>query len=136
MRELLSQNHYATSANLSLLEIILLALLGTIAWHNRKGKQWLPPIYCVFLILYITLLRRAPGYNECIRLRLKLRPNVVVWAGNLLNLVLYVPYGVTSWQWKREGKKRIYLKEASPYSRNFQKVLRQIWQRRRMSFTM
>lgn len=105
MRELLSQNHYATSANLSLLEIILLALLGTIAWHNRKGKQWLPPIYCVFLILYITLLRRAPGYNECIRLRLKLRPNVVVWAGNLLNLVLYVPYGVTSWQWKREGKK-------------------------------
>ena len=39
MRELLSQIHYATSANLSLLEIILLALLGTIAWHNRKGMS-------------------------------------------------------------------------------------------------
>lgn len=105
MRELLSQIHYATSANLSRLEIILLALLGTIAWHNRKGKQWLPPIYCVFLILYITLLRRAPGYNESIRLRLKLWPNAGVWAGNLLNLLLYVPYGATSWQWRREAKK-------------------------------
>ena len=42
MRELLSQIHYATSANLSLLEIILLALLGTIAWNNRKGKQMAP----------------------------------------------------------------------------------------------
>lgn len=105
MRELLSQIHYATSANLSLLEIILLALLGMIAWHNRKGKQWLPVAYCVFLILYITLLRRASGYNESIRLRLKLWPNAGVWAGNLLNLLLYVPYGTTSWQWRREGKK-------------------------------
>ena len=78
---------------------------GTIAWHNRKDKQWLPVVYCVFLILYITLLRRAPGYNESIRLRLKLWPNAGVWAGNLLNLIRYVPYGVTSWQWKREGKK-------------------------------
>lgn len=84
---------------------MLLVLLGTIAWHNRKDKQWLPVVYCVFLILYITLLRRAPGYNESIRLRLKLWPNAGVWAGNLLNLILYVPYGVTSWQWKREGKK-------------------------------
>lgn len=101
MRELLSQIHYATSANLSLSELVLLVLLGTIAWHNRKDKRWFPPIYCVFLILYITLLRRAPGYNESVRLHLKLWPN----AGNLLNLILYVPYGATSWQWKREGKK-------------------------------
>ena len=25
--------------------------------------------------------------------------------GNLLNLILYMPYGTTSWQWKRKGKK-------------------------------
>lgn len=105
MRELLSQIHYATSANLSLSEIILLALLGTIAWHNRKNKQWITVAYCVFLILYITLLRRAPGYNESIRLRLKLWSNAGVWAGNLLNLLLYIPYGATSWQWKKEDKK-------------------------------
>ena len=83
---------------------MLLVLLGTIAWHNRKDKQWFPVAYCIFLILYITLLRRAPD-NESIRLRLKLWPNAGVWAGNLLNLILYIPYGTTTLQWKREGKK-------------------------------
>lgn len=107
MKELLSQIHYATSANLSLSEIVLLVLLGTIAWYDRKEHPGLPLVYSVFLILYITLLRRAPGYNESIRLRLKLWPNAGVWAGNLLNLILYIPYGVTSWQWKREGKRII-----------------------------
>lgn len=105
MSAILHQLHKATSANLSIPEIILLLLLAVVAWHNRKDKQWFPPIYCAFLILYITLLRRAPGYNESIRLRLKLWPNAGVWAGNLLNLILYVPYGATSWLWKREGKK-------------------------------
>ena len=105
MRELLSQIHYATSANLSFSEIVLLVLLGTIAWHGRKEHPGFPLVYSVFLILYITLLRRAPGYNESIRLRLKLWPNAGVWAGNLLNLLLYVPYGATSWQWKQEGRK-------------------------------
>lgn len=115
MRELLRQIHYATSANLSVSEIVLLALLGTIAWHNRKDEQWFPPTYCIFLILYITLLRRAPGYNESIRLRLKLWPNAGVWAGNLLNLLLYVPYGATSWQWKQEGKKIVAIGFALHY---------------------
>ena len=105
MRELLSQIHYAISANLSLSGIILLALLGTIAWHNRKEHPSLPPVYCVFLILNITLLRRALGYNESVCLHLKLWPNAGVWAGNLLNLILYMPYGTTSWHWKRKGKK-------------------------------
>ena len=41
--------------------------------------------YGVFLILYITLLRREPGYNENIRLYLKLWPDADVWAGNLLD---------------------------------------------------
>ena len=105
MWNLIHQIHYTTSANLSLSELVLLVLLGTITWHNRKDKHWLSVAYCVFLILYITLLRRAPGYNESIRLRLKLWPNAGVWAGNLLNLILYIPYGATSYQWKREGKK-------------------------------
>lgn len=48
------QLHKATSANVSIPEIILLLLLARIAWHNRKDKHWLPPLYGVFLILYIT----------------------------------------------------------------------------------
>ena len=59
----------------------------------------------MFLILYITLLRRAPGYNENIRLHLKLWPNAGVWAGNLLNLILYGPFGWTSQRWKANRKR-------------------------------
>lgn len=105
MWSLIYQIHYATSANLSLLEIILLLFLAIVAWHDQKDKKCFPPVYCVFLILYITLLRRASGYNESICLCLKLWPNADVWAGNLLNLIFYVPYGATTLQWKREGKK-------------------------------
>lgn len=95
MLSLIHQIRYATSANLSIPEIILLVLLGTIAWHNRREHPSLRPVYCVLLILYITLLRRAPDYNESVCLHLKLWPNAGVWAGNLLNLLLYVPYGAT-----------------------------------------
>ena len=59
----------------------------------------------MFLILYITLLRRAPGYNENIRVHLKLWPNAGVWAGNLLNLILYIPFGWTGQGWKSNGKR-------------------------------
>ncbi len=105
MRELLHQIHYSTSANLTVPEIVILVALGLLAWLNRRDKQWLPTAYGVFLILYITLLRRAPGYNENIRLHLKLWPNAGVWAGNLLNLILYVPFGWTSQRWKPNRKR-------------------------------
>lgn len=105
MRELLHQIHYSTSANLTVPEIAILVALGLLAWLNHKEKSWLPSVYSVFLILYITLLRRAPGYNENIRLRLKLWPNDGVWAGNLLNLILYVPFGWTSQKWKTNRKR-------------------------------
>lgn len=105
MRELLHQIHYSTSANLSISECVILIALGLLAWLNRKEKSWLPTVYSVFLILYITLLRRAPGYNENIRLHLKLWSNAGVWAGNLLNLILYVPFGWTSQRWKPNRKK-------------------------------
>ena len=106
MRELLHQIHYSTSANLTVTEIVILVVLGFLAWFNRKDKQWLPTAYSVFLILYITLLRRAPGYNENIRMHLKLWPNAGVWAGNLLNLILYIPFGWTS-QRGKSNRKRI-----------------------------
>ena len=105
MRELLHQIHYSTSANLTVPEIVILVAMGLLAWLNRKEKSWLPTAYSVFLILYITILRRAPGYNENIRLHLKLWPNAGVWAGNLLNLVLYIPFGWTGQRWKPNRKK-------------------------------
>lgn len=105
MWNLLHQIHYRTSANLSISEAMLLVALGLLAWLNSKEKSWLPTAYSVFLILYITLLRRAPGYNENIRLHLKLWPSAGVWAGNLLNLILYIPFGCTSQRWKLNRKR-------------------------------
>ena len=105
MWNLLHQIHYSTSANLTVGECVIMIVLGLLAWFNRKDRQWLPTAYSVFLILYITLLRRAPGYNENIRLHLKLWPNAGVWAGNLLNLILYVPFGWTSQRWKANRKR-------------------------------
>lgn len=108
MPDIIRQLHRSTSANLTVPEIVILVALGLLAWLNRKEKSWLPTAYSVFLILYITLLRRAPGYNENIRLHLKLWPNAGVWAGNLLNLILYFPFGWTSQKWK-PNRKRIVI---------------------------
>lgn len=94
-RELLLQIYYSTSANLSIGECAILIALWLLAWLNGKEKSWFPTAYSVFLILYITLLRRVLGYNENIRLHLKLWPNAGVWAGNLLNLILCIPFGWT-----------------------------------------
>ena len=105
MREFVYQIHCSTSANLTVGEGIILIGLGLLAWLNRRDKKWFPTTYCVFLIFYITLLRRAPGYNENIRLHLKLWPDAGVWAGNLLNLILYVPFGWTGQRLKTDRKK-------------------------------
>lgn len=110
MRELLHQMHYSTSANLTLAEAVVLVVLAILAWRRRKTTAWLPVAYSVFLILYITLLRRAPGYDENIRLHLKLLPNAGIWAGHILNLLLYIPFGWTAKRWKpQETKRLIYL---------------------------
>lgn len=81
------------SVNLTICESVLLVSFAVIVWFGRKDKPYLLVFYGVFLILYITLLRREPGYNENIRLYLKLWPDADVWAGNLLNVVLYIPFG-------------------------------------------
>lgn len=85
----------------------MLVVLGLLAWFNRKDKHWLPAAYSGFLIFYITLLRRETGYKENIRLHLKLWPNAGVWAGNLLNLILYVPFGWASQRWKPNRKRNV-----------------------------
>ena len=108
MKELLRQIRSNAVSNLTAAECVVLVVLGLAALIMRKKKPWLQVIYSVFLILYITLLRRAPGYNESIKLHLKLWPNAGVWAGNFLNLFLYVPFGWTS-QWLKQNKKKIII---------------------------
>lgn len=92
------------SVNLTICESVLLVSFAVIVWFGRKDKPYLLVFYGVFLILYITLLRREPGYNENIRLYLKLWPDADVWAGNLLNVVLYIPFGWAVQRWKQSRK--------------------------------
>ena len=89
--------------NLSAIEAILLVGVAGMAWRGRNKVLWLPVAYSAFLILYITLLRRSPGYDEHVRLQLQLLPNVGVLVGNLLNVVLYIPLGWTAAKWKRSS---------------------------------
>lgn len=84
------------SGNLSALEAAALLVLAVLAWLARKLFPMIPAIYSVFLVLYITLLRRAPGYDEGIRWHLAFWSVVGLWAGNLLNLALFVPLGWTA----------------------------------------
>lgn len=84
------------SGNLSALEAAALLVLAVLAWLARKQFRMLPAIYSMFLVLYITLLRRAPGYDEEIRWHLAFWSGVGLWAGNLLNLALFVPLGWTA----------------------------------------
>ena len=55
------------NGNLSALEAAALLVLAALVWLARKRFPVLPVVYSVFLVLYITLLRRAPGYDEEIR---------------------------------------------------------------------
>lgn len=104
MAGLLHQIHYSASLNLSPAELVFLLVLGFLAWKGRRRWPWLPVGYSIFLILYITLLRRAPGYDEDIHLTFRLFKNAGLWAGNLLNLFLYVPFGWTA-QKRFRGRK-------------------------------
>ena len=69
------------SGNLSALEAAALLVLAVLAWLARKQFRMLPAIYSMFLVLYITLLRRAPGYDEEIRWHLAFWSGVGLWAG-------------------------------------------------------
>ena len=84
------------SGNLSALEAAALLVLAVLVWLARKRFPAFPAIYSVFLVLYITLLRRAPGYDEEIRWHLSFWSGAGLWAGNLLNLAVCLPLGWTA----------------------------------------
>ena len=81
--------------NLTVYEAVVLMMTALGSWRCHGKNRVIPVGYSIFLILYITLLRRAPEYNEAIRYHISFLPDVKVWAGNLLNVILYVPLGGT-----------------------------------------
>lgn len=95
MMELLVEFQRSTSSNLTVIEAIALLLLAILAWKGRRKAPVFPVLYSAFLIFYITLLRRAPGYNEAIRIHLQFWESAGIFIGNFLNLALYMPLGIT-----------------------------------------
>lgn len=81
--------------NLTVYEAVVLMMTALGSWRCHGKNRVIPVGYSIFLILYITLLRRAPEYNEAIRYHISSLPDVKVWTGNLLNVILYVPLGGT-----------------------------------------
>lgn len=108
MTELFDAVYTAISGNISFLEAMTLLLFAGVACLLSKKYKIASVIYSVFLILYITLLRREQGYNEIIRLDIRLK-NAGVMVGNLLNLLLYIPFGGSMAVWKAQQRKSIGL---------------------------
>ena len=106
MTEFFDAVYIAISGNISFLEAMTLLLLAGVAYLLSKKYKIASVIYSVFLILYITLLRREQGYNEIIRLDIRLK-NAGVMVGNLLNLLLYIPFGGSMAVWKAQQRKSI-----------------------------
>lgn len=109
MINLFQQIHYSASTNVSPVELVILLFLAVLAWVSRKKLPWLPVAYSVFLIVHITLLRRAPGYDERAHLTFRFFLNAKLWADNVLNLFLYVPLGWTAHKNYRNHRARIIL---------------------------
>lgn len=74
-----------------------LALLGR--WHGRPKEyySWLDAAASVFLVVYITLLRRAPGYQRQVRWLPVMADehfSLAMMAGYGMNILLYLPVGM------------------------------------------
>lgn len=108
MTEFFDAVYIAISGNISFLEAMTLLLLAGVPYLLSKKYKIASVIYSVFLILYITLFRREQGYNEIIRLNIRLK-NAGVMVGNLLNLLLYIPFGGSMAVWKAQQRKSIWL---------------------------
>ena len=81
----------SAQGNMTFEEVLLLISAGAVSMYGRRKWKTLPFLYSIFLIVYITLLRRSPGYREEIQLYLQLWANAGTLAGNVWNVLLYLP---------------------------------------------
>lgn len=110
MKDFLYELSKSVQGNLTITEVILLIGAGAISLYGRRKYKVLPFLYGVFLIVYITLLRRMPGYREEIRFQLQLWNSAGILAGNVWNVLLYFPFGWAATRvWKKMDWTRITL---------------------------
>lgn len=94
--------------NLTVGEVILLLAIAFAIHKYSKERVWSFTVYYVFMILYITLLHRQTLCEREVKLDIDLFPTEGGWAGNLLNLLLYIPLGVAAYRWKTDEKKIVF----------------------------
>ncbi len=93
--------HYNFAHNLSDGEAVCLLALAVLVWLLRKRVLWVA--YSVFLILYITLLRRSPGATGILLIQPRSLVNPAELAAATLNALLYFPLGMTGARFWREA---------------------------------
>lgn len=74
-----------------------LALLGRWRGWPKEYYRWLDAAASVFLVVYITLLRRAPGYQRQVRWLPVMAGehfSLAMMAGYGMNVLLYLPLGL------------------------------------------
>lgn len=95
--------HYNFAHNLSYGEAVCLLALAVLVWLLRKRVPWAAVAYSVFLILYITLLRRSPGTTGIWLIQPRSLVNPAELAAATLNALLYFPFGMTGARFWREA---------------------------------
>ena len=107
--------HYNFAHNLSYGEAVCLFALAVLVWLLRKRVPWAAVAYSVFLILYITLIRRTPGATGILLMQPRSWVNQAELAAMMLNALLYFPLGVTVVRFLREA---VLLRNVSQQRRN------------------
>lgn len=88
------------------------------AWKLRKKKNYVLVICSIFVIFYITLLRRFPSHDKRFQMHIGSLKEASYLAGVILNTILYIPFGYTGYIYQTKIKK---YKEHGRYNilRNF-----------------
>ena len=94
--------HYNFVHNLSYREAICLLVLAVLVLVLRKRIPWAAVAYSVFLILYITLIRRTSGTTGILLMQPRSWVNPAELAAAMLNALLYLPLGMTGARFWRE----------------------------------
>lgn len=94
--------HYNFAHNLSYGEAVCLLALAVLVCFLRKRVPWAAVAYSVFLILYITLIRRSPGTTGILLMQPRSWVNPAKLAAMMLNALLYFPLGMTVVRFLRE----------------------------------
>lgn len=105
----ITANLTGTELAVIVLAWVALALLGRWRGWPKGYYRWLNVAASVFLVVYITLLRRAPGYQRQVRWLPVMAGehfSLATMAGYGMNILLYLPVGMALARFERLRRRR------------------------------